>query len=78
MKINGLVAIVVVVAEWLENIHFIDNIVNIVPKLKVYSNMDKKDLDTKTYKTFKAVINDAMLPIILEFCRSVSTTMVPF
>ena len=53
-------------------------IIKILPKLKVYSNKIKKDPDTKTYKSFKAAVNDGMLPIILEFCRAVSTTMEPF
>ena len=64
--------------RWLENIPVIDCIIKILPKLKVYSNKIKKDPDTKTYKSFKAAVNDGMLPIILEFCRAVSTTMEPF
>ena len=64
--------------RWLENIPVIDHIIKILPKLKVYSNEIKNDTDTKTYKSFKAFVNDVMLPIILEFCRAVRTTIEPF
>ena len=64
--------------RWFENIPVIERVIKILPKLKVYSNEIKKDLDTKTYKSFKAAANDVMLPIILEFCRAASTTMEPF
>ena len=64
--------------RWLENIPVIDHIIKILLKLKVYSNEIKNDTDTKTYKSFKAFINDVMLPIILEFCRAVRTTIEPF
>ena len=64
--------------RWLENIPVIDRIIKILPKLKVYSNKIKKDPCTKTFKSFKAAVNDVMLPIILEFYRAVSTTMEPF
>ena len=64
--------------RWLENTPVIDRIIKILPKLKVYSNEIKKDPDIKTCKSFKAAVNDVMLPIILEFCRAVSTAMEPF
>ena len=47
-------------------------------KIKGLFKQNKKDSDTKTYKTFKVAVNDVMLPIILEYRRTVSTTMEPF
>ena len=47
-------------------------------KTKSLFKRNKKDPETKSYKTFKAAVNDDVLPIILEFCRVVSTTMDPF
>ena len=56
----------------------IDRIIRILPKLKVYLNSIKKDLNNKIFRKFKAAVNDVMLPIVLEICRAVSTTMEPF
>ena len=53
--------------RWLEKIPVIDRIIKVLPKLKVYPNKIKKDLDTATYNSFKAVVSDVMLPVILEF-----------
>ena len=47
--------------RWLENITVIDCIIKTVTKIKIYSNEKKKDPDTKTYKKFKADVNDFML-----------------
>ena len=50
----------------LENILVTDRIIRILLKLKVYSKKIKKDSNTKTYKMFKAAVNDVVLSIILE------------
>ena len=67
MKIDGLVAIVAIMA-W-ECSFYRQHYQNSAKNNSLSKH--KNDLDTKT-------LMDVMLSIILKFCRSVSTTMVPF